>query len=71
MGSLFSINMDTLFKWSWRLFDDPNVLWVRVMKDLYGLDGCYISLIPSTVVKDPWNIVIRVLAQLMDRGDDI
>lgn len=45
---------------------DPDVLWVRVVKALYGIDRRCYALISSATCKDPCNNVIHNVAQLMD-----
>ena len=39
IGSLKSFNLALLQKWRWRMFSNPNALWVRVIKALHGLEG--------------------------------
>lgn len=46
VGSLKAFNMSLLLKWRWRLFQNPNALWVHVVKAIHGdeagidLNGC-------------------------------
>ncbi|GJV59803.1 PH, RCC1 and FYVE domains-containing protein 1 isoform X1 [Tanacetum coccineum] len=36
VGSLKAFNMSLLLKWRWRLFHNPNALWVHVVKAIHG-----------------------------------
>ncbi|GKE76762.1 RNA-directed DNA polymerase, eukaryota, reverse transcriptase zinc-binding domain protein, partial [Tanacetum coccineum] len=36
IGSLKVFNMSLLLKWRWRLFHNPNALWVHVVKAIHG-----------------------------------
>nr|GEZ85694.1 RNA-directed DNA polymerase, eukaryota [Tanacetum cinerariifolium] len=38
IGSLKSFNLALLQKWRWRMFSNPNALWVRVIKAFHGLE---------------------------------
>lgn len=63
VGSLFSFNRVLLFKWRWRLFYSMYALWVRVVKVIYGEDGCYSSLLHSRFPQDPWSDILRSTQQ--------
>ncbi|GJV06889.1 RNA-directed DNA polymerase, eukaryota, reverse transcriptase zinc-binding domain protein [Tanacetum coccineum] len=39
IGSLFSLNQALILKWRWRFFQNPNALWVRVIKACHGGPG--------------------------------
>ncbi|GJW18428.1 RNA-directed DNA polymerase, eukaryota, reverse transcriptase zinc-binding domain protein [Tanacetum coccineum] len=39
IGSLFSLNQALILKWRWRFFQNPNALWVRVIKAVHGGPG--------------------------------
>ncbi|GJZ76875.1 RNA-directed DNA polymerase, eukaryota, reverse transcriptase zinc-binding domain protein [Tanacetum coccineum] len=40
VGSLKAFNMSLLLKWRWRLFYNPNALWVHVVKAIHGDETC-------------------------------
>ncbi|XP_071695740.1 uncharacterized mitochondrial protein AtMg00310-like [Rutidosis leptorrhynchoides] len=37
IGSLNSFNLSLLLRWQWRLVNNPNALWVRVIKEIHGV----------------------------------
>ncbi|GJT40480.1 putative RNA-directed DNA polymerase, eukaryota, reverse transcriptase zinc-binding domain protein [Tanacetum coccineum] len=39
IGSLKSFNLALLHKWHWRMFSNPNTMWVKVIKALQGMEG--------------------------------
>ncbi|KAL4584913.1 hypothetical protein LXL04_009524 [Taraxacum kok-saghyz] len=64
VGSLFSFNRAMLFKWWWRFFHSPNLLWVKVVKSIYGSDGGRPQVDSMRVSKGPWSGVLRMLGRL-------
>ena len=56
VGSLKAFNMSLLLKWRWRLFQNPNALWVQVVKAIHGneagidLRGCQTNGVWSSIV---------------------
>ena len=56
VGSLKAFNKALLLKWRWRLFKNPNALWVQVVKALHGeeagmdLGGCQTNGIWAKIV---------------------
>ena len=36
IGSLKAFNLALLQKWRWRLVNDPNLLWVKLIKSIHG-----------------------------------
>nr|GEX84822.1 RNA-directed DNA polymerase, eukaryota, reverse transcriptase zinc-binding domain protein [Tanacetum cinerariifolium] len=44
IGSIFMLNIGLLFKWIWRFLSQPYDLWVKVIKNIYGLNGAYLML---------------------------
>ena len=55
----------------WIFFHGLDVMWVRVVKALYGMDVKCSSLIPLVTGKCPWNDVIHTLDQLREKGLDL
>lgn len=71
VGSLFSFNRTMMFRWQWRFFHSPDLMWARVIRSLYGSDGGSRTLITIRVGSGPWYGVIRMFTQLRDRDIDI
>lgn len=70
IGSLYAFNRALLLRWKWRFFHNPNLLWVRVVKRIYGLGEISNPLIPRSHFKGPWNGIKRIVDNLKDRGFD-
>lgn len=58
VGSLFTYNRALLLRWYWHFFHYPYLLWVRVMKVIYSLEGQIHPLIPMRTWLGPWNGII-------------
>lgn len=39
IGSLDAFNLGLLYKWKWRFFNEPDALWVKVMKFFFMVKG--------------------------------
>nr|GEX15643.1 reverse transcriptase domain-containing protein [Tanacetum cinerariifolium] len=39
VSSLFALNRALMFKWVWRFFNQSDLLWVRVIHAIHGVDG--------------------------------
>ncbi|GKC45794.1 hypothetical protein Tco_1063516 [Tanacetum coccineum] len=56
VGSLKAFNKVLLLKWRWRLFQNPNALWVHVVKAIHGdeasvdLRGCQTNGVWASIV---------------------
>nr|GEV71734.1 Ras-related protein RABA5c-like [Tanacetum cinerariifolium] len=56
VGSLKAFNMSFLLKWIWRLFHNPNALWVHVVKAIHGdeagndIRGCHTNGVWASIV---------------------
>ncbi|GKA04369.1 RNA-directed DNA polymerase, eukaryota, reverse transcriptase zinc-binding domain protein [Tanacetum coccineum] len=49
IGSIFALNIGLLFKWIWRSLSQPSDLWVKVIKNIYGLNGgIFYVFVPDT-----------------------
>lgn len=71
VGSLFAYKRALLLRWRWRLhffFHYLDLLWIRVVKVLYGLDGHSSPLILGRSWSGSWNGITWMLANLNDRG---
>lgn len=71
IGSLFSFDRALLYKWLWRFFHNPDLIWVKVVKALYDQDGGCSSFSQRRGSIGPWNGVIRMLAQLNNPDLDL
>ncbi|GJX12855.1 RNA-directed DNA polymerase, eukaryota, reverse transcriptase zinc-binding domain protein [Tanacetum coccineum] len=56
IGSLKAFNLSLLLKWRWRPFQNPDVLWVRVVKAIHGeeagfdIRGCQTNRVWASIV---------------------
>ena len=64
VGSLLSFNRAMLFKWWWRFSHNPTLLWVKVVKAIYGADGGSSRLNPTQISKGPWSGILCLLRRL-------
>ena len=63
--------MAMLFRWRWRFFHNLDLIWVRLLKAIYGSDGGCGSLFPKKGWMGPWNGVISMMSHMRDRGLDL
>lgn len=68
VGSIFAFNSALMFRWCWRFFHYPNVLWVRVVKTIYGQDGGLSSLPYCGYPSGSWNNLICMISNLRNKG---
>lgn len=68
VGILYDFNRAMMFKWRWRFFHDVELLWVTVVKIIYGADGCLSSLSPCGSCLGLWNNLIHMLTNLRNVG---
>lgn len=71
VGSLFAFNRAMMFKWRWRFFHHSDLLWVRVIKTIYGVNSGLSSLSPRGSSSGIWNNIIYMLVNLTNRGFDL
>lgn len=71
IGSLFSFNIAMIFRWWRRFYKSPNLLWVRVIKVIYGWEGGCRNLISPTSVQGSWVSIIRMFTQLRHKDIDL
>nr|GEX47874.1 putative RNA-directed DNA polymerase, eukaryota, reverse transcriptase zinc-binding domain protein [Tanacetum cinerariifolium] len=64
IGSLKAFNQAFLQKWRWRLNSNPKLLWVQVLKAIYGEDVGFAHLASST--KRVWENIVGSINQLHD-----
>nr|GEZ77055.1 RNA-directed DNA polymerase, eukaryota, reverse transcriptase zinc-binding domain protein [Tanacetum cinerariifolium] len=56
VGSLKFFNLALLLKWRWRMISNPNSLWVKVIKSLYGQAGGFDLNVSSS--KGIWSKIV-------------
>lgn len=61
VGGMLAFNRPMIFKWKCKSFHYPKLLWVGVVKAIYGPDGGCSSLSPRTSSNGPWNSMILML----------
>ena len=67
IGSLHSFNLALLQKWHWRLVNQPNQLWVKLIKSIHGLEagfdgnGCYMQGLWADIVGSSYYLHSRNL----------
>ncbi|GKE38114.1 RNA-directed DNA polymerase, eukaryota, reverse transcriptase zinc-binding domain protein [Tanacetum coccineum] len=66
IGSLKAFNQAFLQKWRWRLNSNPKLLWVQVIKAIYGEDVGFVHLASTT--KGVWANIMGSINQLHDCG---
>ncbi|GJY51080.1 RNA-directed DNA polymerase, eukaryota [Tanacetum coccineum] len=66
VGSLAAFNKALLFKWKWRLRDNPNALWVRLVTSIHGEGGTRSS--SRYGAMSPWVNIERAMKQLEVKG---
>ncbi|XP_052625816.1 uncharacterized protein LOC128132862 [Lactuca sativa] len=71
IGSLFSFNRALIFRWWWRFYHCPDLLWVRVIKSIYGLDGACRNLRYPIIGHGSWRGVVRMFSQLRQKDIDL
>ena len=57
IGSLEAFNVSLLLKWRWRFVTNRHMLWVRVIKEIYGDDGGFdhqVNRCPGTQLTPVW-----------------
>ena len=68
IGSLVSFNLVLIFKWKYRLFRYPNLLWVRLLKTGYGANGGFYGRARAAVGTSPWSRVLAATNKLEVAG---
>ncbi|GKB71667.1 RNA-directed DNA polymerase, eukaryota, reverse transcriptase zinc-binding domain protein [Tanacetum coccineum] len=66
IGSLKAFNQAFLQKWRWRLNSNPKLLWVQLIKAIYGEDVGFVHLASTT--KGVWANIMGSINQLHDCG---
>ncbi|XP_071688093.1 uncharacterized mitochondrial protein AtMg00310-like [Rutidosis leptorrhynchoides] len=59
IGSLNSFNLSLLLKWRWRLVNNPNALWVRVIKEIHGPESGFAG--PGCYTKGLWYDIVSFI----------
>nr|GEU37770.1 RNA-directed DNA polymerase, eukaryota, reverse transcriptase zinc-binding domain protein [Tanacetum cinerariifolium] len=71
IGSIFALNVALLFKWVWRFRTCSNGLWVNVIKEIHGIDGCIRSSMAGKSTHNPWNFIVQSVSKLQAKGIDL
>lgn len=71
VGSLFAFDRALMFRWRWRFFHHPTLLWVRVVKAIYGIDGGLSSLSSRGAPSGLWNNLISMISNLKNKEIDL
>ena len=71
IGSIYGFNVALLFKWVWRFRNNSNVLWVNVIKEIYGQDGGFGSDRIGKSSYSPWYSIYHLVSTLRDKGIDL
>nr|GEY24068.1 hypothetical protein [Tanacetum cinerariifolium] len=66
IGCLVSFNLSLLLKWRWRFVHDDNMLWVRVIKHIYGQQGRFESSPSRITSSSPWSRLIVATYRLIN-----
>ncbi|GJX00650.1 RNA-directed DNA polymerase, eukaryota, reverse transcriptase zinc-binding domain protein [Tanacetum coccineum] len=69
IGSIYAINLGLLFKWIWRFRCHSNDLWVRVINDLYGLNGGIHD--DRVHPYSTWGAILSSVKRLKQNGTDL
>lgn len=66
IGSLVSFNLSLMLKWRWRFLHNDNMLWVRVIKHVYGQQGGFESSPSRITCSSPWSTLIVAAYRLIN-----
>ncbi|GJX03109.1 RNA-directed DNA polymerase, eukaryota, reverse transcriptase zinc-binding domain protein, partial [Tanacetum coccineum] len=68
IGSLEAFNIALLLKWWWRFVNNGSMLWVRVIKIIYGSHGGIVNDIPRISGSHLWARIVVLIVRLRDKG---
>ncbi|KAL4565983.1 hypothetical protein LXL04_030092 [Taraxacum kok-saghyz] len=68
IGSIVSFNLALVLKWRWRFVNSGHLLWVKVIKSLYGENGGFGRRSAPAVGGSPWARIISAHGKLDDKG---
>nr|GEW82667.1 putative RNA-directed DNA polymerase, eukaryota, reverse transcriptase zinc-binding domain protein [Tanacetum cinerariifolium] len=69
--SLEAFNIALLLKWRWRFVSNSNMLWVKVIKEIYGVNGGFDQQENRGSQAQPWARIIKLHSSLVAKGIDI
>ncbi|GJW27979.1 RNA-directed DNA polymerase, eukaryota, reverse transcriptase zinc-binding domain protein [Tanacetum coccineum] len=69
IGSIYALNLGLLFKWIWRFRCHSIDLWVRVIKNLYGLNGGIHD--DRVHPYSTWGAILSSVKRLKQNGTDL
>nr|XP_043638482.1 uncharacterized protein LOC122609507 [Erigeron canadensis] len=67
-GSLRSFNQALLYKWIWRFHNHPNMLWAKIIKNLYPHDSCDRAMMSLKKRPGTWSKIVELARELNDGG---
>ncbi|GJR45033.1 hypothetical protein Tco_1313136 [Tanacetum coccineum] len=65
---LFSLNQALILKWRWRFFQNPNALWVRVIKAVHGGPGLDNSFYSHVRDQGVWGRIAKSINAMHEKG---
>ena len=60
-----------VFRWWYRFFHNPRLLWIRCIKAMFGSDGGCRSFTSRGSGGSPWNGILRMLIHLREKNIDL
>nr|GEX00314.1 RNA-directed DNA polymerase, eukaryota [Tanacetum cinerariifolium] len=67
IGSLFSLNHALIQKWRWRFFQNPNALWVQVIKAIHGDYGTDFSFYSHVREHSVWGRIVNSINSMHEK----
>ncbi|GJX61980.1 RNA-directed DNA polymerase, eukaryota, reverse transcriptase zinc-binding domain protein [Tanacetum coccineum] len=64
VGSLVGFNIALILKWWWRFINNESMLWVRVIKNIYGSQGGFDKDHLRATGPQPWARLLSLLSRL-------
>ncbi|GKE02211.1 putative RNA-directed DNA polymerase, partial [Tanacetum coccineum] len=64
IGSLVGFNIALILKWWWRFVNNESMLWVRVIKSIYGNQGGFDRDNPRVSGPQPWARILSLISRL-------
>nr|GFA16724.1 RNA-directed DNA polymerase, eukaryota [Tanacetum cinerariifolium] len=68
IGSLYSLNHALIQKWRWRFFNNPQALWVILIKSIHGEHGDGSSFYNHVRDQGVWGRIVRSINSMHEKG---
>ncbi|GKA14061.1 RNA-directed DNA polymerase, eukaryota, reverse transcriptase zinc-binding domain protein [Tanacetum coccineum] len=68
IGSLYSLNHALIQKWRWRFFNNPQALWVLLIKAIHGEHGDGSSFYNHVRDQGVWGRIVRSINSMHEKG---